>query len=531
MSWQKYKSYLYYNRSLGLALDISKVSFDDDAPVKLEPALQSAYDEMEKLENGALANIDENRMVGHYWLRDSSRAPDTQIKAEIEANIHAIKSFAESILSGNLKSIRNETFKDLLVIGIGGSALGPQLLYDALGSNRNGLRLHFFDNTDPDGYQRVLNHIPEPGDTLCLVVSKSGGTKETRNGMLVMKKLLNDSYGQFAGNFVAITSPGSALERMAQTEGWLATFPVWEWVGGRTSVFSSVGLLPAALHAVDIDSLLKGARLMDEETRLRDTFKNPAAMLAQVWYLAGEGRGAKDMVVLPYSDRLLLFSRYLQQLIMESLGKRYDRQGREVFQGIAVYGNKGSTDQHAYVQQLRDGLNNFFVTFIEVLNPFSQSGIEYCDAVQMEVEQQVDCSDYLTGFYLGTREALFQAGRDSISITIDSLDAEKLGMLIALFERAVGLYASLIDINAYHQPGVEAGKKAAARVLEIQRSIITALSSSDKALSVEEVAECAGCRKELETVFKVLRHLVATGRVSLKVTGNIFDDRYFLAKE
>jgi glucose-6-phosphate isomerase len=209
------------------------------------------------------------------------------------------------------------------------------------------------------------------------------------------------------------------------------------------------------------------------------------------------------MVVLPYKDRLELFSRYLQQLVMESLGKRLDLDGKEVFQGIAVYGNKGSTDQHAYVQQLRDGLNNFFVTFIEVLLDRAPArGV-------VEVEPGATSGDYLSGFLQGTRKALSDSGRESITITVDALDARSLGMLIALYERAVGLYAVLVNVNAYHQPGVEAGKKAAQAVLELQRAVIVALAREPgRAMSLEEVARAAGT-EDLETVFWILRHLAA----------------------
>src|SRR5205085_3975927 len=140
-----------------------------------------------------------------------------------------------------------------------------------------------------------------------------------------------------------------------------------DWVGGRTSEFSAVGLLPAALQGFDIDALLAGARACDEATRLHDTRKNPAALMALMWHHATEGKGRKDLVVLPYKDRLLLFSRYLQQLVMESIGKQFDLKGNRVEQGLAVYGNKGSTDQHAYVQQLREGVPNFFAVFVRVL--------------------------------------------------------------------------------------------------------------------------------------------------------------------
>ena len=168
-------------------------------------------------------------------------------------------------------------------------------------------------------------------------------------------------------HFVAVTGDGSKLDQTAKTEGWLARFPMWDWVGGRTSELCAVGLFPAALQGIKIDQMLAGAAAMDVVNRKKSLRDNPAALVALMWYWATDARGAKDMVVLPYKDRLLLFSRYLQQLVMESLGKERDLAGNVVHQGIAVYGNKGSTDQHAYVQQLRDGVNNFFVTFIEVL--------------------------------------------------------------------------------------------------------------------------------------------------------------------
>ena len=167
-----------------------------------------------------------------------------------------------------------------------------------------------------------------------------------------------------------------------------------------------------------MDGLLDGAAAMDVATRGHNTANNPAALLALMWYLATGGKGEKDMVVLPYKDRLLLFSRYLQQLVMESLGKRLDLGGQRVDQGISVYGNKGSTDQHAYVQQLRDGVNNFFVTFIRVLedggDPF-------------EVEPGATPGDYLHGFLLGTREALFANDRQSVTITVPRVDPAPLG--------------------------------------------------------------------------------------------------------
>ena len=184
--------------------------------------------------------------------------------------------------------------------------------------------------------------------------------------------------------------------------------------------------------------------------------------MALMWHHATRGKGQKDMVVLPYKDRLLLLSRYLQQLIMESIGKQLDRNGNRVEQGLTVYGNKGSTDQHAYVQQLREGVPNFFAVFIRVLEDGGSA---------RELEPGATAGDFLHGFLLGTRAALYENGRESMTITVPRVDARTVGGLIALFERAVGLYASLVNINAYHQPGVEAGKKAAASILTLQAQV------------------------------------------------------------
>jgi glucose-6-phosphate isomerase len=374
---------------------------------------------------------------------------------------------------------------------------------DALSGPADRLQPHFLDNTDPDGIDRVLGRLgPALGETLSIVVSKSGGTPETRNGMLEVLSACAARGLDFGRHAVAITQDGSALDRQAREQGFLERFPMWDWVGGRTSVTSAVGLLPAALQGIDVRPFLDGARAMDELTRRPDAARNPSALLALAWHAAGEGHGRKAMVVLPYKDRLLLLSRYLQQLVMESIGKEKDLAGRTVHQGLAVYGNKGSTDQHAFVQQLRDGTPDFFVSFVRVLRDRERSG--------PDVEPGATSGDFLDGLHLGTRRALHESGRPSLTITLRELDARGLGMLIALYERAVGLYASLIGINAYHQPGVEAGKKAAARVLELQRKLVAALAGRGaEGATCDELAAAVGEPDEVETVFHVLEHLSA----------------------
>jgi glucose-6-phosphate isomerase len=508
--WPRAQALSLHVPALGLLVDLSKTGLADDA-LRRDPlvtgAFPAAFAAMDALEKGAIANPDEMRRVGHYWLRAPERAPDEETAEEIRRTLTRIEDFAEAVHSGRLAPQNAPRFTNLLVVGIGGSALGPQFVSDALGSPRDPLRPFFFDNTDPDGMARELSRIAatEGGlpATLTIVISKSGGTKETRNGMLVAADANRRAGLDFARHAVAVTGAESELDEVAAKGGWLDRFPMWDWVGGRTSELSAVGLLPAALQGFDVQAILSGAAACDAATRVPDVAKNPAAMLALAWHRETGGRGAKDMVVLPYKDRLLLFSRYLQQLVMESLGKEKDFAGRVVNQGIAVYGNKGSTDQHAYVQQLREGVPNFFATFLEVERD-REDGER-----SLEVEPDVTPGDYLHGFLLGTRKALAENGRESITLTVPDVSARTVGILIALYERAVGLYAQLVGINAYHQPGVEAGKKAAAVVLALQGCILAELRARPGEFRTAEKLASALGEADVETVFAVLRHLAA----------------------
>lgn len=501
--WQRFQNCLCRVPSLGLTLDVSRMRFEDGFLDRMAEPMQAAFRAMDALERGEIANPDENRMVGHYWLRASDLAPWPEMAAEIRATVDDVRSFSASVHDGKVRPPSSMRFTRVLAIGIGGSALGPMLIGDALGHPAHDrMSVEFIDNTDPDGIARVLDSLAgRLGETLCIVTSKSGGTPETRNGMLLVADAYRQAGLDFARHAVAITMHGSQLDKSAAAEHWVARFPMFDWIGGRTSVLSAVGLLPAALQGLDIDHLLEGAAECDEATRAHDVRSNPAALMALMWHHATGGQGRKDMVVLPYKDRLLLFSRYLQQLVMESLGKQFDLEGRRVDQGLTVYGNKGSTDQHAYVQQLREGVPNFFAVFIRVL----ESG-----GSALEMEPGVTAGDYLHGFLLGTRAALFENERESMTITVPRIDARTVGALIALFERAVGLYAWLIGINAYHQPGVEAGKKAAAFVLTLQRKVLDALSAS--AQSAQQIADAIGAQEQIETVYLLLEHLAANGR-------------------
>ena len=553
--WQRFQQYFLRYDDVDFSIDISRMKFADDFFETMRPKIDKAFRAMRELEAGAIANPDENRMVGHYWLRNPALAPNAELRRDIEETNKRIKAFAADVHSGKIAAANGNKFAHVLLIGIGGSALGPQFVADALRSAGDPMDIYFLDNTDPDGFDRAFARIdpPSPGsgeasnrlaETLVLVISKSGGTKETRNGMLEAEAKFAAKGIPFGKHAFAVTGVGSELDKYAEKNGWLTRFPMHDWVGGRTSIMSAVGLAPMALAGFKTDNFLAGAAAMDEHTRSNDVSQNAAMLLALMWHYAGNGKGEKDMVVLPYKDRLMLFSKYLQQLVMESLGKEKNLDGNIVNQGIAVYGNKGSTDQHAYVQQLRDGVPNFFVTFIEVgqdrpaFGP-SRTGSEASASATLrrdktarqasarfEVEKGITSGDYLEGFLRGTRSALYEKGRESITMSIGEVSVFSVGALIALYERAVGFYGSLVNINAYHQPGVEAGKKAATKLLELQIEVRAQLS--DAAKTAEEIARALDA--DPEDVFHVLRHL-ARNQPGLRVTTGQHpgDDKFSLA--
>jgi glucose-6-phosphate isomerase len=513
--WQRYQDWLYYHPGLSLYLDISRMRFDDGLVSQLQPKFVKAFADMAALEAGAIANPDEQRMVGHYWLRNPELAPTPEIATEIKLSIDSVTTFARKIHAGEIHPPQGGKFTDLITIGIGGSALGPQFVSEALASENAPLTIHFIDNSDPAGIDRVISRIQDRlNTTLVMVISKSGGTPEPRNGMIEVQAIYQAHQLDFPAYAVAVTGAGSQLDKVAESQGWIARFPMPDWVGGRTSELSVVGLLPAALQGIDIQGILAGAKEMDIATRVPDLKTNPAALLTLAWYASGNGKGEKDMVVLPYKDSLLLLSRYLQQLVMESLGKETDLDGNKVYQGIAVYGNKGSTDQHAYVQQLREGIANFFLTFIEVLHDR--------EGASPEIDPGVTSGDYLSGFLQGTRQALYENHRDSIVVTIPTVTPTTVGALIALYERAVGFYASIVNVNAYHQPGVEAGKKAAAVILQLQTDAVNALKGMTLSapVTIAELATKIDAPDRVEAVYKILRHLHANDR-GVVLTGDL----------
>ena len=474
----------------GFAIDFSRMNIDMAQVEALQDKFNAAADQMAALEAGAIKNPDEKRKVTHFTDRISYR--NSELFKEVEA-------FAEAIRKGDLTSGTGKKFDAVVVNGIGGSALGPQLLQFAINgpywneknpAARQGyLRVYFLDNTDSSGLADVLEVI-DLETTLQLCVSKSGGTQETLNNLTALENIYAAAGLNYSNFACAITMEGSKLDQHAKAANYLKVFPMAESIGGRTSETSIVGHVPAALAGIDFAMFLEGACRMDIWTRNRSFRDNPAMMLAAMWYIAGAGKGDRNMVIVPYSDRLVLLSRYLQQLVMESLGKELDLDGKPVNQGLNVFGNKGGTDAHAFIQQLNDGRNDFFATFIEVMR----------DAKDIDLPGDLTMGDYLHGFMYGLTAALSGKQRQVITMQISCVSPGNLGSLIALYERAVAIYAEFIHINAFHQPGVQAYKLAAKGVLEVRDRLFAALKNRPVTGTGAELAQQAGLADQIFAV-------------------------------
>ncbi len=458
---KKNMDYTLTDSTTGFSLNVAGMDFYEDDLDSLSDKFVLAHKEMQKIEAGEVKNPDENRKVTHFT--DRIDYTNTSLFIEIE-------TFVEDIRTGKIKGGTDKKFTSVVINGIGGSALGPQLIQFAVNSpywneltenKRDGyLKIYFTDNTDTIGVTDILN-VVDLDTTLILSISKSGGTQETKNNIIAFKQAYNKLGLDFTQYACAITMKSSILDGMANNENWIKIFEMAESIGGRTSETSVVGHLPAALTGIDFEQLISGACHMDRWTKNKDVKDNPAYLLAAMWFIAGNGKGNKNMVIVPYSDRLVLLSKYLQQLVMESIGKEFDLDGNRVHQGLSVFGNKGGTDAHAFIQQLNDGRNDFFVTFIEVLK----------DSLNVPINNGVSMGDYLHGFQAGLSQALLDKGRQVISIAINEVNEFNLGMIIALYERAVAVYAELINVNAFHQPGVQSYKLASKTIIDLIENI------------------------------------------------------------
>jgi len=361
----------------------------------------------------------------------------------------------------------------LLVIGIGGSALGTTALATALlpfhynelsPAERNQRpRLYVLDNVDPDETVAVLGRL-DLSRTLVNVISKSGTTGESMAGYLVVRERLEAAVGGAAvkDHLVFTTDPtGGVLRKIGAASG-VPMFDLPPGVGGRFSVLSAVGLLPAALTGMDVGALLAGARDMAEWIGDTEGWDDPACTFAGVQYLEDTRLGRRVSVMMPYSARLRDLSDWYRQLWAESLGKAVDRQGRQVNVGPLPVKALGVTDQHSQLQLYAEGPDDKVITFLGVA--------EFAETVPIPAPGPEDeALAYLGGHTLAellwaeqrsTAWALAQKGRPSLTITLPRVDAFSMGALIYLLEMATAIAGELYDVDAFDQPGVELSKQA-----------------------------------------------------------------------
>jgi glucose-6-phosphate isomerase len=381
--------------------------------------------------------------------------------------------------------------ENLVVLGIGGSALGNIALQTALNpytynldnNKRNGPRLFIFDNVDPAQFGSFLDFLaPRLRKTVFNVISKSGQTAETAAQFMIVQKMLEAKFGHTAlkNHVIATTDSQKGTLRKIANENELLTLEVPDGVGGRFSVLSAVGLFSAAMCGINIDELLAGARDMSARVTNTDFFKNPAAVNAAIQYHY-YNRGKKISVMMPYSYALYGFADWFRQLWAESLGKRYDLKGGEVFVGPTPVRAIGTTDQHSQVQLYREGPNDKIFTFLEVQNHSRKLKIGPAPkcAPELDYLARKDMGDLLNAEKKATEYALLQNKRPCLTILFPKVNAYTVGQFIFLFEVTTSFAGALFGINTYDQPAVELGKQATFALMGKSGEFSPGLSYSD----------------------------------------------------
>ena len=386
-----------------------------------------------------------------------------------EATVRQIKAFAEGL---------GQAHDHVLVLGIGGSALGTKALLNAL--RRPGWnewddegrdffpRLTVLENVDPTSVAAALDRI-DPRRVLVNVISKSGGTAETMAQYLVVRRWLEEVLGAAASRHLVFTTDPArgALRELAQRER-IATLDVPPRVGGRFSVLSPVGLLPAALVGIDIEALLDGARQAVKRSDADDLLQNPAALYAGLHCAADTELGARVHVLMPYTDRLREMVEWYRQLWAESLGKRVDRKGNTLYAGPTPLGAVGATDQHSQVQLFMEGPFDKVITFavvddlgVDITIPGSPDRGGKTSALPPDLEylQGHTLGELLRAEYEATSAALGQMGRMSCTLRLPDLTAASVGETIMFYQLATGYAGAWYGIDPFDQPGVELGKR------------------------------------------------------------------------
>lgn len=360
-------------------------------------------------------------------------------------------------------------FKNILVLGIGGSALGGMAVCEALlkpywnlltEEQRNNFpKIFFLDNIDPDQINGLLD-VLELKETLVNVITKSGSTAETMSQYMVIKDRLEKELGDdYRKHIVATTDQNAGILRQISNEEGYKTFVIPDDVGGRFSVFSAVGLLPFALVGINIDEIMQGVKDMDLALKNTDVHHNIAAQNALIHYLMDTQKGKNISVMMPYSSKLKYVADWYAQLWAESLGKEKDIDGNIVNVGPTPVKALGATDQHSQIQLYNEGPNNKVITFIrvkdfdttlEIPKIFEFTGIGYLGGKTINELMNAEAD--------ATKVALVDYKRPNITITIDKITPYNIGQLLYMFEVQTAITGALYKIDTFNQPGVEQAK-------------------------------------------------------------------------
>jgi len=438
---------------------------------------------IEKYFGGDLINNTEKRAVLHTALRAPENSvinvDGKNVMPEVAAVKHKIKQFSEEVISGKRKGYSGKAFTDVVNIGIGGSDLGPAMVTEALKFYKNHLNVHFISNVDGDHVFETIKHL-NPETTLIVIVSKTFTTLETLSNALTVKEwfLKSGSEKDIAKHFVAVSTNLQEIDKFGIDPD--NVFPMWDWVGGRFSLWSAVGLSIALSVGYDnFDKLLKGAHAMDEHFRTAPFEKNIPVVLAllSVWY--NNFYGAESQAIIPYTQYLHRLAAYLQQGIMESNGKQTDRDGNPIpYQtGVIIWGEPGTNSQHAFFQLIHQGTKLIPTDFIGfkhslhgntdhhnklMANFFAQTEALLKGKTEAEVRKEMGdkVNEALVPF------KVFTGNRPTTSFLIDKLTPESLGSLIAMYEHKIFVEGVIWNIYSYDQWGVELGKQLASKILK-----------------------------------------------------------------
>ena len=479
-------------------VDYSKNRIDEETMKLLVQLADECHlkEAIEKYFGGDLINNTEKRAVLHTALRAPENSvvnvDGKNVMPEVAAVKHKIKQFSEEVISGKRKGYSGKAFTDVVNIGIGGSDLGPAMVTEALKFYKNHLNVHFISNVDGDHVLETIKHL-NPETTLIVIVSKTFTTLETLSNALTVKEwfLKSGSEKDIAKHFVAVSTNLQEIDKFGIDPD--NVFPMWDWVGGRFSLWSAVGLSIALSVGYDnFEKLLKGAHAMDEHFRTAPFEKNIPIVLAllSVWY--NNFYGAESQAIIPYTQYLQRFAAYLQQGIMESNGKQTDRDGNAIpYQtGVIIWGEPGTNSQHAFFQLIHQGTKLIPTDFIGfkhslhgntdhhnklMANFFAQTEALLKGKTEAEVRKEMGdkVNEALVPF------KVFTGNRPTTSFLIDKLTAESLGSLIAMYEHKIFVEGVIWNIYSYDQWGVELGKQLASKILkDIAGAEISAHDSS-----------------------------------------------------